>query len=155
MKEGLASPTKCDVPLSLAATASRLDLCYFQKLCETDGPSVEWGGAAWKDLLGDPIMVTRTPWTNVAALRDKGVYWPQPREAALGPPKARDGAEAQGTGCLGCGAVPSSLKGQQHDEKQKNCRCKLSQRAPSRVNNKPAHSRKLQDTFQTAKNQNL
>lgn len=37
MKEGLASPTKCDVPLSLAATASRLDLCYFQKLCETDG----------------------------------------------------------------------------------------------------------------------
>lgn len=100
-------------------------------------------------------MVTRTPWTNVAALRDKGVYWPQPREAALGPPKARDGAEAQGTGCLGCGAVPSSLKGQQHDEKQKNCRCKLSQRAPSRVNNKPAHSRKLQDTFQTAKNQNL
>ena len=37
-------------------------------------------------------MVTRrTPLTSVTALRDKGVYWPQPREEALGPPKGEWG----------------------------------------------------------------
>lgn len=34
MKEGPASPTKCDVPLSLAG---RLDLCYFRKLVKQMG----------------------------------------------------------------------------------------------------------------------
>ena len=70
------------------------------------------GGSAWKDLLGDTIMVTRrTPLTSVTALRDKGVYWPQPREAALGPPKEGNGVKTQRIGYLWCGAVPSSWKG--------------------------------------------
>lgn len=69
---------------------------------EQMGP--QWsGGAAWKDLLGDPIMVTGTPWTKRDALRDKGVL-ASAKGGGAGTTKARDG-EAQRTGCLGCGST--------------------------------------------------
>lgn len=66
------------------------------------------GGSAWKDLLGDTIMVTRrTPLTSMTALRDKGVYWLQPREEALGLPKEGDGVKTQRIGYLGVGQYPA------------------------------------------------